>query len=91
MGINPDSIGGPVWVCDHPQRAALAEVAAVALDLAHYALQAHAADASGRVALRKKLRRHQVLSCFARLPACVVAGGTWWCRFLEPRTGPAVP
>jgi hypothetical protein len=43
------------------------------LDLAKNVFQAHAADASGAVVFRKRLRRHQVLSFFAAQPRCLVA------------------
>ena len=63
----------------------MSEVATVGLDLAKNVFQVHGADASGRVALRKKLRRDQVLAFFAQLPACVVAmeacgGAHFWGR-----------
>lgn len=63
----------------------MAEITTVGLDLAKNVFQAHGADASGRVALRKKLRRDQVLAFFAELPACVVAmeacgGAHFWGR-----------
>ena len=45
----------------------------VALDLAKSPFQAHAADASGAVLLRKKLRRSQVLAFFSAQPPCTVA------------------
>ena len=49
------------------------ELTTVGLDLAKNVFQAHGADASGRTALRKKLRRDQVLSFFSQLPSCIVA------------------
>ena len=55
----------------------MAEITTVGLDLAKNVFQAHGADASGRVVLRKKLRRDQVLAFFAQLPACVAARGVW--------------
>ncbi len=51
----------------------MSEIITVGLDLAKNVFQAHGADVSGRVVLRKKLRRDQVLAFFAQLPACVVA------------------
>ena len=35
--------------------------------------QVHGADGTGRVVLRKKLRRAQVLEFFSQLPPCIVA------------------
>ena len=65
----------------------MAEMSTVGLDLAKNVFQAHGADVSGRVVLRKKLRRDQVLAFFAQLPACVVAmeacgGAHFWGREL---------
>lgn len=63
----------------------MSETTTVGLDLAKNVFQAHGADASGRVVLRKKLRRDQVLDFFGRLPPCVVAmeacgGAHFWGR-----------
>ncbi len=63
------------------------EITTVGLDLAKNVFQAHGADASGRVALRKKLRRDQVLAFFSQLPRCLVAmeacgGAHFWAREL---------
>lgn len=65
----------------------MSEITTVGLDLAKNVFQAHGADASGRVALRKKLRRDQVLAFFSQLPRCVVAmeacgGAHFWGREL---------
>ena len=49
------------------------QIATIGLDLAKTAFQVHGADVSGRVVLRKKLRRPQVLAFLAQLPSCVVA------------------
>ncbi len=63
----------------------MSEVSVIGLDLAKHVFQAHGADASGRVVLRKKLRRAQVLEFFGRQPRCVVAmeacgGAHFWGR-----------
>ena len=65
----------------------MAEITTVGLNLAKNVFQAHGADAFGRVVLRKKLRREQVLAFFAELPRCVVAmeacgGAHFWGREL---------
>jgi len=57
----------------------------VGLDLAKSVFQVHGADGTGRAALRKKLRRAQVLEFFSQLPPCVVAmeacdGAHFWGR-----------
>ena len=51
----------------------MSEVSVIGLDLAERVFQVHGADASGRVLIRKQLRRGQVLEFFGRQPACVVA------------------
>jgi transposase len=40
------------------------EVCTIGLDLAKNVFQVHGADASGRVVIRKQLRRNQVLAFF---------------------------
>lgn len=47
-------------------------VTTIGIDLAKHVFQVHAVDASGRVLVRKALRRTQVLSFFAKLPPCLV-------------------
>jgi transposase len=51
----------------------MAEISIIGLDLAKAVFQVHAADASGAVVFRKKLRRLQVLSFFSAQPPCTVA------------------
>ena len=63
----------------------MSEITTVGLDLAKHVFQVHGADASGRLVLRKKLRRDQVLAFFSQLPCCVVAteacgGAHFWGR-----------
>jgi len=63
----------------------MSEIITVGLDLAKNVFQVHGADSAGRAALRKKLRRAQVLEFFSQLPACVVAmeacgGAHFWGR-----------
>jgi len=63
----------------------MSEITTVGLDLAKNVFQVHGADATGRMVLRKKLRRNQVLAFFGQLPACVVAmeacgGAHFWGR-----------
>jgi transposase len=60
-------------------------VATVGLDIAKLVFQVHASDAEGRVVLRRRLRRNQVVSFFANLPPCVVGmesccGSHYWSR-----------
>jgi len=66
-------------------------VATVGLDIAKQFFQAHGVDASGRVVLRKKLRRCQVAAFFANLPACTVGlemGGLLRISLLGARAEP---
>ncbi|MBU1314826.1 MAG: IS110 family transposase [Alphaproteobacteria bacterium] len=49
------------------------EVSIVRLDLAKRVFQVHAAGSDGRVILRRKLSRGQVITFFAELPKCIVA------------------
>jgi len=48
------------------------EITTIGLDLAKSIYQVHAVDAGGEVAIRKALRRRQVLAFFAKLPPCLV-------------------
>ena len=63
----------------------MSEVNVIGLDLAKHVFQVHGADAAGRVMLRRKVRRAQVLEFFGRQPRCVVAmeacgGAHFWGR-----------
>lgn len=49
--------------------AAMEEITKIGLDLAKNVFQAHGSDSNGRVVLRKKLRREQLLPFFAKQPA----------------------
>jgi transposase len=48
------------------------DISTIGLDLAKSVFQVHGVDASGAVAIRKTLRRSQVLSFFTKLPPCLV-------------------
>lgn len=48
------------------------DITTIGLDLAKSVFQVHGVDASGAVAVRKTLRRSQVLPFFAKLPPCLV-------------------
>ncbi len=59
----------------------------IGLDIAKTLFQVHGIDARGRVVLRKRLRRAQVLTFFANLPRCVIGleacgGAHYWAREL---------
>ena len=48
------------------------EVSTIGLDLAKNVFQVHGVDASGRIVIRKAIRRSQVLPFFAKLAPCLV-------------------
>ena len=63
------------------------QITTIGLDLAKSVFQIHGVDATGQVAVRKSLRRSQMLPFFAKLPPCLVgieACGTshYWAREL---------
>jgi transposase len=64
------------------------EITTIGLDLAKRVFQVHGVDATGKVIVRKALRRAQVLPFFAKLPPCLIgmeACGTshHWARELS--------
>ena len=64
------------------------EITTIGLDLAKHVFQVHGIDASGAVVLRKRLRRSEVLTFFARLPSCLIgleacATAHYWGRELR--------
>jgi transposase len=62
-----------VAYCRPREEASMEQVSTVGLDLAKQLFQVHAADASGAMLFRKRLRRDRLLSFFAALPLCTVA------------------
>src|SRR5437016_261044 len=63
------------------------KVTAIGLDLAKQIIQVHAIDATGRVVLRKVVRRERLLALLAQFPRCVVgmeacSGAHHWAREL---------
>jgi transposase len=48
------------------------QVTTIGLDLAKHWFQVHGVDANGRIAVRRKLRRSEVLDFFQSLPLCLV-------------------
>ena len=66
----------------------MSKVTTIGLDLAKRVFQVHAVDAAGAVAMRRQLKRRQVLPFFAKLPRCLIgleACGTahHWGRALQ--------
>src|SRR6201994_1658908 len=63
------------------------QVTTIGLDLAKHWFQVHGVDESGAVAIRRKLRRSEVLNFFQSLPPCLVgieacATAHYWAREL---------
>ena len=48
------------------------EVTTIGIDLAKNVFQVHGVDAPGKIVIRKRLRRRQVLAFFRKLPPCLV-------------------
>jgi transposase len=66
----------------------MSEIKTIGLDLAKHVFQVHGVDPAGECVLRKRLRRSQVVSFFARLPRCLVgleacATAHYWARELQ--------
>src|SRR5580704_657712 len=64
------------------------EITTIGLDLAKHVFQVHGVDASGTPVVRKRLRRSEVLTFFARLPGCLIgleacATAHYWARELQ--------
>jgi transposase len=64
------------------------QITTVGLDLAKNVFQVHGVNAHGKAVLRKQLRREQVASFFANLPACLVgmeacSSAHHWARKLQ--------
>lgn len=64
------------------------QITTVGIDLAKNVFQVHAVDQRGKVALRKQLRREQLITFFANLPPCLVGmeacgGAHHWGRKLQ--------
>ena len=71
-----------------PEEPSAMQVATIGLDLAKHVFQVHGVDAAGKVVLRRRLRRVQVVEFFAALPPCLVgmeACGTahHWARVIR--------
>ncbi len=65
----------------------MGEITTIGVDLAKNVLQLHGVKVDGTVALRRQLRRSQVLEFFGHLPPCLVgmeacAGAHFWARKL---------
>lgn len=63
-------------------------IATIGLDIAKHVFQVHAADAKGRMVLKKTLRRSQVARFFGTLTPCLIGieacgGAHFWARKLE--------
>jgi len=50
----------------------MVEITTIGLDIAKNVFQVHGIDGAGEVALRRQLRRAQVVTFFGKLPRCLV-------------------
>ena len=71
----------------NPAGASTMNITTVGVDLAKILFQIHGVDARGKVALRKQLKRSQVVGFFTQLPPCLVGmeacgGAHYWARKL---------
>ncbi len=48
------------------------EITTIGLDLAKHVFQIHGVDEAGRVVVKRRLRRPQIITYFASLPACLI-------------------
>jgi transposase len=64
----------PIWWLSHvtKQEPSTMQITTIGLDLAKHIFQVHGVDADGAAVEKRRLRRGQVLTYFAKLPACVV-------------------
>ena len=65
------------------------EIATIGLDIAKNDFQLHGVDRSGKIVLRKALRRSQVPAFFSTLPPCLIgleacATAHHWAHGLRP-------
>ena len=65
----------------------MGQLVTVGLDIAKSVFQVHGVDSAGEVAVRRQLRRPQVLVFFAKLPPCLIgieacATAHYWAREL---------
>lgn len=63
-------------------------ISVIGLDLAKNIFQVHGIDSSGKILIRKKLKRSEVLKFFSQLPLCLVGmeacgGSHYWYRELS--------
>lgn len=64
------------------------QITTIGIDLAKNVFQVHGVDVHGKVALKKQLKRSQMLEFFANLPACLIgmeacASAHYWARKLQ--------
>jgi transposase len=64
------------------------KITTIGVDLAKSVFQVHGVDGSGKAAVRKRLRRNQVLPFFVQLPECLIgmeacSGAHYWARELQ--------
>jgi len=88
MDASCGTVCGKVEVVSNHERGDVPmQITTVGLDIAKNVFQVHGIDAHGRVVLRKRLARGQVLAFFANLPRCLIGmeacgGAHYWAREL---------
>jgi len=71
-----------------PEGASIMNITTIGIDLAKNVFQIHGVEARGKAVLKRQLRRDQMGSFFANLPACVIgmeacASSHHWARKLQ--------
>src|SRR6266566_9117222 len=95
--IYSDGVDGPTYGIDVPncgcrrpqsEEPSMSKISTIGLDVAKHVFQIHGIDDSGEVAVRRRLRRNEVLRFFARMAPTLVgmeacATSHYWARELE--------
>jgi hypothetical protein len=68
----------------------MSELATVGIDLAKSVFQVHGVDESGRVLVRRQLRRSQLLAFFEKRPRCLIGMEANTVDLVEPLVRPSL-
>jgi transposase len=96
LGVAPAGVDGPredidvllSGSCKHQKEPSTMTIAMIGLDTAKTVFQVHGIDKSGRVVLRRKLHRSELVRFFEQQPQCTVfleacGAGHYWGRLLS--------
>jgi transposase len=96
LGVDPAGVDGPredidvllSGSCKHQKEPSTMTIAMIGLDTAKTVFQVHGIDKSGRVVLRRKLHRSELVRFFEQQPQCTVfleacGAGHYWGRLLS--------